>query len=251
MCIIAMNGTEKKIKKLLLHISKADFMSRMIFDNQKEKERCERYLDLKGVSYHAVLANYIGLDESGKIEYKKVQNMYVYDKRIRYILYKFLSAFEEGIRGYIANHYNTIEKIKHLSSKIHTSVADGSSLSKELENFDFNALIQLAQKLQPNDLNILFNENENLDINLQAVRILRNTVSHHRMLFVYEDFGECVIDNAVSDTLTTNIVNLSRLINPFYRQFLIDSINNAQFDKDDDMFSESLPKYAKLHIEAE
>jgi len=244
-----MNGTEKKIKKLLLHISKADFMSRMIFDNQIEKERCERYLDLKGVSYHAVLANYIGLDESGKIEYKKVQNMYVYDKRIRYILYKFLSAFEEGIRGYIANHYNTMEKIKHLSSKIYTAVADGSSLSKELENFDFNALIQLAQKLQPNDLNILFNENENLDINLQAVRILRNTVSHHRMLFVYEDFGECVIDNTNNDDLTANIVNLSRLINPFYREFLIESINNAQFDKDDDMFNESLPKYAKLYIE--
>jgi hypothetical protein len=246
-----MNGTEKKIKKLLLHISKADFMSRMIFDNQKEKERCERYLDLKGVSYHAVLANYIGLDEDGKIEYKKVQNMYVYDKRIRYILYKFLSAFEEGIRGYIANHYNTIEKIKHLSSKIYIAVADGSSLSKELENFDFNALIQLSQKLQPNDLNILFNENENLEINLQAVRILRNTVSHHRMLFVYEDFGECVIDNTTNDDLTANIVNLSRLINPFYKQFLIESINNAQFDKDDDMFNESLPKYAKLHIEAE
>jgi len=246
-----MNGTEKKIKKLLLQISKADFMSRMIFDNQKEKERCEQYLDLKGVSYHAVLANYIGLDESGKIEYKKVQNMYVYDKRIRYILYKYLSAFEEGIRGYIANHYNSMEKIKHLSYKIYTAVADGSSLSKELENFDFNALIQLAQKLQPNDLNILFNENENLDINLQAVRILRNTVSHHRMLFVYEDFGDCVIDNTTSDDLTANIVNLSRLINPFYRQFLIESINNAQFDKDDDMFNESLPKYAKLHIEAE
>lgn len=251
MCIIAMNGTEKKIKKLLLHISKADFMSRMIFDNQKEKERCERYLDLKGVSYHAVLANYIGLDESGKIEYKKVQNMYVYDKRIRYILYKFLSAFEEGIRGYIANHYNTMEKIKNLSSKIYIAVADGSSLSKELENFDFNALIQLAQKLQPNDLNILFNENENLDIDLQAVRILRNIVSHHRMLFVYEDFGECVIGNITNDSLTANILNLSRLINPFYRQFLIESINNAQFDKDDDMFNESLPMYAKLHIEAE
>lgn len=246
-----MNGTEKKIKKLLLNISKEDFMSRMAFSNPKEKERCERYLELKGVAYHAVLANYIGLDETGKVEYKKIQNMYVYDKRIRYILYKFLSAFEEGIRGYIANHYNTMEKIKLLSSKIYTAVEDGSSLSKELENFDFNALIQLTQKLQPNDLTILFNENENLEINLKAVRILRNTISHHRMLFVYEDFGECVLDNTTKDSLTANIVNLSRLINPFYRLFLIEAINNAQFDKYDDMFNESLPKYAKLHIESE
>lgn len=66
-----MNGTEKKIKKLLLNISKEDFMSRMVFSTQKEKERCERYPELKGVAYHAVLANYIGLDENGKVEYKK------------------------------------------------------------------------------------------------------------------------------------------------------------------------------------
>lgn len=160
--------------------------------------------------------------------------MYVYDKRIRYILYKFLSALEEGIRGYISNHYNTMKKIKLISSKIYTMVEDGSSLSKELENFDFNALIQLTQKLQTNDLKKLFNENENLEINLQAVRILRNTVSHHRMLFVYEDFGEYVIDDTTKNSLTANIVNLSRLINPFYRKFLIESINNAQFDKDDE-----------------
>lgn len=245
-----MNGTEKKIKKLLLNISKEDFMSRMVFSTQKEKERCERYLELKGVAYHAVLANYIGLDENGKVEYKKVQNMYVYDKRIRYILYKFLSALEEGIRGYISNHYNTMEKIKSLSSKIYTAVEDGSSLSKELENFDFNALIQLTQKLQPNDLKKLFNENESLEINLQAVRILRNTVSHHRMLFVYEDLGECVIDNAVSDTLTANIVNLSNLINRYYKGFFIEAINNAIYDEGDIDFIGSIPLKAILHIKS-
>jgi len=243
-----MNGTEKKIKKLLLNISKEDFMSRMAFNTQKEKERCERYLELKGVAYHAVLANYIGLDENGKVEYKKVQNMYVYDKRIRYILYKFLSALEEGIRGYISNHYNTMEKIKLLSSKIYSAVEDGSSLSKELENFDFNALIQLTQKLQPNDMKELFNENENLEINLQAVRILRNTVSHHRMLFVYEDFGECVVDSTTNDTLSANIVNLSRLINPFYRLFLIEAVNNAIYDENEIDFSTSIPLKAILKI---
>jgi abortive infection bacteriophage resistance protein len=243
-----MNGTEKKIKKLLLSISKEDFMSRMAFSTQKEKERCERYLELKGVAYHAVLANYIGLDENGKVEYKKVQNMYVYDKRIRYILYKFLSALEEGIRGYISNHYNTMEKIKLLSSKIYSAVEDGSSLSKELENFDFNALIQLTQKLQPNDMKELFNENENLEINLQAVRILRNTVSHHRMLFVYEDFGECVVDSTTNDTLSANIVNLSRLINPFYRLFLIEAVNNAIYDENEIDFSTSIPLKAILKI---
>ena len=185
MYTIDMIGTERKDKKLRLNISKADFINRMIFHNPDEIKRCEQYLDLKGVAYHAVLANYIGLDDIGKIEYKKVQNMYVYDKRIRYILYKFLSALEEGIRGYISNHYNSMDKIKSLSVKIYTAVEDGSNLSKELENLDFNGLIQLTQKLDSYDLSILFNGNQNLEMNLRAVRGLRNAVSHHRMLFVY------------------------------------------------------------------
>ncbi len=248
MYTIDMIGTEKKDKKLLLHISKADFIERMIFHNPDEIKRCEQYLDLKGVAYHAVLANYIGLDDIGKIEYKKVQNMYVYDKRIRYILYKFLSALEEGIRGYISNHYNSMDKIKSLSVKIYTAVEDGSNLSKELENLDFNGLMQLTQKLEPDDLSILFNGNQNLEINLRAVRGLRNAVSHHRMLFVYEDFDECIVDNVISDSLTANVINLSILINPFYKPFIINELNRAKNDKDDPLFVDTIPLKAYLRL---
>ena len=244
MYTIDMIGTEKKDKKLLLHISKADFLKRMIFHNPDEKKRCEQYLDLKGVAYHAVLANYIGLDDNGRIEYKKVQNMYVYDKRIRYILYKFLSALEEGIRGYISNHYNTMDKINFLSVKIYTAVDDGSNLSKELENLSFNELIQLTQKLSPDDLFILFNGNENLEMNLRAVRGLRNAVSHHRMLFVYEDFDECIIDNVISDSLIANVINLSILLNPYYKPFIINELNRAKNDKDDPRFANTIPSKA-------
>lgn len=248
MCTIDTIGTEKKDKKLLLNISKADFINRMIFSHQNEKERCERYIELKGISYHSVLANYIGLDENGKIEYKKIQNMYIYDKRIRNILYTFLSALEEGIRGYISNNYNSIGKINFLSAKIRKALKDGSSLSKELENYDFNGLIQITQKLDPNDLKVLFNDNEAIDFNIQAVRVLRNAVSHHRMLFVYEDFEECMIDGEKNDSLEANIINLSRLINPFYKQFLIDKINNAKNDPEDSLFFSTLPKKAILEI---
>lgn len=248
MCTTDMNGTEIKEKKLLLQISKADFLSKMKFASSKERSRCEEYLDLKGISYHVVLANYIGLDDVGKIEYIKVQNLYIYDKRIRYILYKFLSALEEGIRGYISNKYVLTTKIKKLSSVIYKSIQDGSSLSKELENLDFNRLIQLTHKLDVQEQNELFNNNENLDVNLQAVKTLRNAVSHHRMLFVYEDFDRCIIDGFESGTLISNIHNLKKLLNPYYKEFFVPAINNAAFEKDDPNFNLSLPIYAIIKI---
>jgi len=91
------------VTKLSLDISKEDFVSRMEFEDEEERERCLQYLNLKGVAYHTVLANYIGLNVNGIIQYKRVQNLYIYDKRVRNILYRYLSALEEGIRGIIAN----------------------------------------------------------------------------------------------------------------------------------------------------
>jgi len=243
-----MIGNDKKIKKILLDTSREEFLRRMIFCSETEKERCKKYLDLKGIAYHAVLANYVGIDNEGKVEYKKVQNLYVYDKRIRKILYKFISAFEEGIRAYISNHYNSLDKIKKLSRNIYKEVRDGSSVAKELENLDFNQLVQLVLNLKREDAMCLFNNNENYKYKLKAIRVLRNAVSHHRMLFVYEDFELCDENDLSSSSLIANIINLSNLINPFYRNFLIEEINNAVFDQDDPSFYQTIPQKAILNI---
>ena len=116
-----MIGPNIKEKKLLLSTTKEEFLERMKFHNEDEENRCQIYLDLKGVSYHVVLANYVGLNKNGMIEYKKVQNMYIYDKRIRNVLYKFLAALEERFRGYISNKYisQKMAYTKRFSRKIH------------------------------------------------------------------------------------------------------------------------------------
>jgi hypothetical protein len=44
-----------KEKKLKLSISRKAFMDCMVFRTDEEKKSCREYLDLKGVSYHAVL----------------------------------------------------------------------------------------------------------------------------------------------------------------------------------------------------
>ncbi|MDD5293533.1 MAG: hypothetical protein PHW40_04390 [Candidatus Izemoplasmatales bacterium] len=236
--------------KLSLDITKEDFIARMKFEDDEEEERCRLYLGLKGVSYHTVLVNYIGLDEKDKIEYKKVKNLYVYDKRIRKILYKFLSALEEGIRGYISNNFcSDLSRIRKLSNPIYKSVIKGSSLSKELENLDFKHLLNISKRMKKKDLVELFDNIDHLKENLNAVKELRNTVSHHRMLFVYDDFQECFLNEGISgDSLIDNILNLRQLLNPFYKEFLIKEINDSSTDEEDPQFEPSLPLKAILKL---
>lgn len=249
MFIIDMTGSSTKEKKLLLSITKDEFLLKMKFHSDDEKERCINYLDLKGVSYHAVLANYIGLNNRGKIEYKKIQNLYIYDKRIRNVLFRFLSAFEEGIRAYISNHYyNNTKEIQRISRRIYNSIQQGSSLATELENLDFKGIVNLSKKLRKKELRELYINTYNLMRNLNALRELRNTVSHHRMMFVYEDFDVCYVADIENSSLTNNIKNLHQLLNPYYKEFFIRAVNDSCTDNRDASFKNSLPAKTILEL---
>lgn len=250
MYIADITGSNSLVTKLSLDISKDDFISRMDFEDDEEREHCKLYLDLKGVSYHTVLVNYIELREDGKIQYRKVKNLYVYDKRIRNILYRYLSALEEGIRGFICNRYcSNMDKIKKLSKSIHKAIIEGNSLSKKLEDLDFGHLLNITNKLSTKEKRQLFGKTDFLKENLSAVRQLRNAVSHHRLLFVYDDFYECHLDDGrVGESLTYNITNLMQLLNPFYRDFIKNEINQSTIDDEDITFVTKLPDKAILHF---
>ncbi len=235
-------------KKLSLSASVSTFLNSMVFSSSEEKDDCIKYLNLKGISYHTVLANYIGFNENNKIEYKKIATLYKYDKRVRNILYKFLSAFEEGVRAFISNRYsNNLNQIKNKT--ILENIKEGSSLSKELENLVFGKLLNLSRSLYKNlsseaKRNLYGNiKEENLKMNLEAIRELRNVVSHHRILCVYEDFEECFVDNKKTDSLIHNIKNLYNLLNPYYKQFFKEKINNSCND-----FKDLLPQKVILII---
>jgi hypothetical protein len=230
-----MSGKVKKTKKFVdVHISKSRLMQLMIFNNDEERERCSKYLDLKGVAYHVVLINHIlrrnraFLYEKGKIKYKVVSDIYKYDKRLRNRLYKFLSAFEEQIRGFIANSYNHgLESLK-LNEEIIKNIEEGSNIAVELENLDFGELVKIVSKLSKKDLKRMFPKSDNY------------AISHHRILLIHKKFKACYIDGKKKQGLANYIKNLVNLIDEFYKQFLIDSINDAINDKRDPTFS--IPK---------
>jgi hypothetical protein len=83
---------------------------------------------------------------------------------------------------------------------------------------------------------------------MYIIKVLRNTVSHHRLLFVYDDFGTCWIDDCEDDSLISNIKKLRQLLNPYYKEFFKKAINESCTDEDDSQFKNSLPKKAIFAI---
>lgn len=235
MCIINMTGkTEKYIN---IHITKSSLMKKMIFSDEKEKQHCSKYLDLKGVAYHVILINLIGLDNDGRIKYKLISDIYKYDKKIRNRLYKFLSAFEEQIRAFIANSFNHGLSTLQLGDSINKNLKSGSNIAFELEDLDFGQLLKIVEKFTKKDLKRMFPKSDDYVIdNLKAIKELRNAISHHRILLLYDEFEKCYIDGIEKTDLISNIKNLVNLIDEYYKQFLIDTINDATNDKRDSTF---------------
>lgn len=231
-----MNG--KTNKYLNIHITKSNLMKKMIFDNTDEEKHCSKYLDLKGVAYHVVLINFIGLNNDGKIKYKTISDLYKYDKRLRNRLYKFLSAFEEQIRAFIANSFNHGLSTLKLGENIIANLKNGSNIAFELEDLDFGQLIQIVEKFNDKDLKRMFpNTDEHVIQNLRAIKELRNAISHHRLLLLYDDYETCYINGIGKNDLTSNIKNLVNLISEHYKVFLVEAINDAINDKRDSTFT--------------
>lgn len=251
MCIIDMTeirSEKKKNKRLSWSTNEQVFLNSMNFNSEKEKEECLKYLKLKGIAYHVILANYIGFDQNGKINYEKIAVFYKYDKRIRNILYKFLSAFEERVRAFISNKYsNNMARIKWYP-KMKKNMKEGSSLATELENLFLSQLLNLSKKLPILDQKELYGNIEYLDNNLKALQELRNAVSHHRMLFVYDKFEPCFINGKEEDDLVANLKNLYNLLDSDYQQYFKEAINNSCVDKKNPNFKKMLPKKAILII---
>lgn len=231
-----MNG--KTNKYLNIHITKSSLMKKMIFDNTEEEKHCSKYLDLKGVAYHVVLINFIGLNNDGKIKYKTISDLYKYEKRLRNRLYKFLSAFEEQIRAFIANSFNHGLSTLKLGENISANLKNGSNIAFELEDLDFGQLIQIVEKFNDKDLKRMFpNTDEHVIQNLRAIKELRNAISHHRLLLLYDDYETCYINGIGKNDLTSNIKNLVNLISEHYKVFLVETINDAINDKRDSTFT--------------
>lgn len=206
-------------------MTKEELLAQILFNNEEERQKADFYLEMKGIAFHKCVLNYL-CTNCGKtipIEWSDLSNELRSDKALRDILYKYLATLEEYIRAYISNEYenNAIQQdfwvndSRYDYNKIKTQLVNGKTLFKTLEDVDFGTLIKQVKHLPELDRKQLFG-GVGSDKNLDAVKDLRNAVSHHKYLRLCS-FETCIVDGHESDSLIANINNLRQLLPVQYR----------------------------------
>ena len=206
-------------------MTKEEVLKQIHCKTDEERHRADFYLDMKGIAFHKNILDYLCKFE-GKtipIEWSDLSGELRSDKVLRDVLYKYLATLEEYIRAYISNKYENdaiqqvfwVDDSRYDYNKIKTQLVNGKPLFKTLEDVDFGTLIKQVKQMPELDRKQLFGD-VGTDDNLDAVKDLRNAVSHHKYLKLCQ-LKSCIVDGNKSDSLIANIQNLRLLLPIQYR----------------------------------
>lgn len=117
--------------------------------NDNDKIKAVRSLKSKGVEKHLLIKEkLLAWNESNEIEYAKIASTYRYDKRIRYVLFKYVSYLEEFYRAVILDNYVKRVKQKFWIEELQDKLVEFDyNLNDALEHIDFRVLLIQCQRL--------------------------------------------------------------------------------------------------------
>lgn len=195
----------------------------MVYNNSEERAEAQKYIALKGIVQYRRVIDYCKVAEE-KPAYKKVSDLYRYDKRLRDTLYVYLSTVEEFLRARLGNEFEDNENKLIKTTRFKNKQAQYCSVSLTLEQLtlkELNDMVLANKSIFKNiyDMHIL-------ELNLDALRVLRNKVVHHNFLLA-ETYNECSVEAVMDNTLKHNIISLKYLLPCDFRQGFITSINKC------------------------
>ncbi len=186
--------------------------------SEEDKPRAEKALNSKGVEKHILIKKrLLTWNDGDSIEYTKIASTYRYDKRIRNVLFKYISYLEEYYRAVILDNYINRIKQKFWIEELQNKIEDFTyNLNDALEHIDFSSLLIQCQRL-PKEIRALCNfpKGKNLINNSIALKELRNAVMHNKFLILYRGYDVCYVDGVddnKSTSLKANILNLIQFL---------------------------------------
>jgi len=171
---------------------------KLTFANEEEKQTFYDYLEFKGLFLHKHVYEAFLLYKD-IVTYHELSTYIRYDKGLRNVLYRNLSAVEEYYRARLINNYDvkdpiqdpinsSVDKSDLIESNEETSNLYNFTFSKK---FTFNKLIELLKskglitKLEEDALN--------------QIRIFRNKVMHHNLIIISYHTEEEKIENEIKE----------------------------------------------------
>lgn len=194
---------------------------RFFFDNviiaDEDKERARKAIFSKGVEKHIIILEKLRAWNKGeKVEYALIASTYRYDKRIRNVLFKFISYLEEYYRSLILDYYRFDWSNIPLDNQLKKELIKRNDMNAALEQILFSSLINQIELIKDNISNrFIFPETKFLKENKDALIELRNAVMHNKLLVLYHGFKECYLGDdkfSKSATLKDNVINLIRFL---------------------------------------
>lgn len=219
--------------------------------NESDEKNAEIFLCSKGFVKHSLIKNYLlSRSDTNTVEYTAIATTYRYDKRVRNILFKYISYLEEFYRGKILDlyYYNTDQtfwtsKVKYWLGKYE------NDLDRALEKIEFSELINQIKKIKELSSEV-FPKIPHLNDNLSGLIDLRNAVMHNKLLILFNDYKICFDENGLdSATLTSNIKNLVVFLPSGPKEKCIKEINDCAIDGNENNDTKwNLPQFVVVKI---
>lgn len=184
--------------------------------SDEDKIRATNALKFKGVEKHIqIKEKLLAWNESENIAYTQIASTYRYDKRIRAVLFKYISYLEEFYRAVILDKYAHNSNQTFWTTALFKKLIKYENLNDALERLEFSELLAQCMVL-PEDIrqSCLF-VSTHLKANLHALKELRNAVMHNKFLLLYRGFDKCYVDGVdagKSANLKANILNLIQFL---------------------------------------
>jgi len=198
------------------------------------------YVKYRGLDDHIKAYEYL-VSLNNNVNYSMIASVLRYDKRIKRILFKYISFIEEYVKASICNYY-TIDTYPIKNIK-------GDNIFEHYQDKQYSYLINDFIRLDDSFiLSVFDNYKKN---NLLATIKVRNVVSHSYFLLGYLNYNKCVNEKIKSSSYRSNIINIKNLLPEFMRKSFTNEINNAykaKKNKYEFQVSFNLPKCVIIKI---
>lgn len=220
----------------------------------EDKERANKAIFSKGIEKHIIILEKLkAWSQSDKVDYRFIASTYRYDKRIRNVLFKFISYLEEYYRSIILDHYRFDWSNIRLVGQLKHKLGKHKDMNAALEDILFSALIGQVRLIKGNiGGRFIFPEDKYLKENIAALVELRNSVMHNKLLVSYHGFKVCYLNNdefSKSATLKSNIINLINYLPEEIRDACREEINKCAEERNNSDKTEwRLPPFVVINV---
>lgn len=221
---------------------------------EEDEERAKKAIFSKGIEKHIIILEKLkAWSQSDKVDYRLVASTYRYDKRIRNVLFKFISYLEEYYRSIILDHYRFDWSSIRLAWQLKNKLKEHEDMNAALEDILFSDLLKQVRLIKDSiDGCFIFPKDEYLKENIAALVELRNSVMHNKLLVSYHGFKECYLDNdelSKSATLKSNIINLINYLPEEIRETCREEVNDCTKERNNENKTEwKLPQFIVINV---